>query len=238
MKASYPCMVSGFNCSPGYSGIFFFQILLLGPTVALLINSVLCEWQSRAASGMNFRPLQPVLPPQGRPMALLVPQSLPVAKPLVGWYLLRDHHALPGEDRVKEALGCPGKGIPAWVGLSVCLSAQPFLSALLEGAVQQLCPTDSASQGRSFQIKSFYSSSLVLQQEPFAGGTAASKYPWFHRYRLAKTSEFHSMPGVLLRSCHQSLGSEGGQQAAFHYIFVFQMRLTFLLPQQYSINVL
>lgn len=234
-------MVAGFSCSPGYSGIFFFQILLLGPTVALLTNSLLCEWQPTAASGMNFRPFQPVLPPQGRPKTLLVPQSLAAANPSWGctcWGTTRLCQGTMGLGRLwASGLGCPGKGIPAWVVCLLLPHSQPCLSALLERAVQQLCLTNSASQGRSFQIKSFNSSLMVLQEEPFAGGTAASKYPWFHRYRLAKTSEFHSMPGVLLRSCHQSLGSEGGQQAAFHYMFVFQMRLSFLLLQLYSINV-
>lgn len=83
VKASYPCMVFGFNCSPDYSGIFSFQTLLLSPTVVLLTNSLLCEWQPTAASGMNLRPFQPVLLSQGRPKSLLVALAeLSCCKPL------------------------------------------------------------------------------------------------------------------------------------------------------------
>lgn len=210
VKASYPRMVSGFNCNPVYSGIFFFQILLLGATVALLTNSLLCEDSPQQhqvwTEGLSSRSFLP----RGGQRPCRCPRAFLLQAP---------RGAAPAAGAARSARGgrgwggselpvcsCPSKGIPACAGLC----APTPLSALLEGVVQQLCLPSSASQGRSFQIKSFNSSFAELQQEPFAGGTAASKYLWFHRCMLAKTSEFHSLPGVFLRSCHQSLGSEAG----------------------------
>lgn len=137
-------------------------------------------------------------------------------------HLLKYHRARSGDEGVKEGsellvwgcccrCGCPSEG--SWaLGGSVC--PRPTLRQLLQhcwrGLGRQLCLASSASQGRNCQIKSFNGSFMVLQQEPFAGGTATSKYLCFHKHVLAKRSALPSLPGVFPRCCHRSLGSGAG----------------------------
>lgn len=226
MKAGYSCVVSGFICSQARAAqaiqqSSFFWTLLLGTTAALLTISLHCDGPQQCQEG-NLRPCCPVLPSKGRWKSCMAGPEPLYCNHLLELYLLMYPCACSSRRMGLRRLWDPVLGLllQMWLlkekHLSLCgfVCSYPTIHHISQhcwrGLVQQLRLTSSASQGRNCQNKSFDSSFIVLQQEPFAGGTTTSKYLCFHGHFLAKRSELPSLPGVLLNSCHQSLGTGVG----------------------------
>lgn len=92
--------------------------------MALLTNSPHCEWQSAAASGRELKALPASPSFQGEVKAPAAGLERLYCNHLVELYLLKYHHAQPGEDGVKEALS-------SWFGVAAAdVAAQAKASEL------------------------------------------------------------------------------------------------------------